>query len=164
LNKFQSMIFNRKFLVVACMAAVVTTAVAFTDPLPDDPLYKNLKVLPKDISKEKLDKIMFGFKDALGVKCSYCHAKSQDTTVRHPDFASDEKPEKEIARSMMKMTLKINKSFFEVKHPAFGEPGLQISCVTCHHGEPHPEEPKEPEHGPGPGGVPPPPPPGGEKQ
>ena len=97
--------FNRKLIVMAAMAAVVTTAVAFTDPLFDEPIYQNLKVLPKDISKEKLDKIMFGFKDALGVKCSYCHAKSQDTTVRHPDFASDEKPEKEIARSMMKMTL-----------------------------------------------------------
>ncbi|MEO5594314.1 MAG: c-type cytochrome [Chitinophagaceae bacterium] len=147
---------NRKFIVMATMAAIVTIAVAFTTPPPPESIYKNLKILPKDISKEKLDKIMSEFKNALGVKCSYCHAKSQDTTVHHPDFASDEKPEKEIARSMMKMTLKINKKFFEVKHPAFGETGLQISCVTCHHGEPHPEEPKEPEHGPG--GTPPPPP------
>jgi len=39
---------------------------------------------------------------------------------------------------------------------------MEISCVTCHHGEAHPEEPKEAEHGPG--GTPPPPPPGKEKQ
>ena len=152
---------NRKFIVMAAMAAVVTTAVAFTAPPPDDHVFKNLKILPKDISHEKLDKIMHGFNNALGVKCNFCHARSQDTTVHHPDFASDEKPEKSIARSMMKMTLKINKKFFEAKHPAFGEPGMEISCVTCHHGQPHPEEPKETEHGPG--GTPPPPPPGKEK-
>ena len=147
---------------MASMAAVVITAVAFTAPPADEPSFKNLKILPKDISHEKLDKIMHGFNTALGVKCSFCHARSQDTAVHHPDFASDEKPEKSIARSMMKMTLKINKKFFEVKHPAFGETGMEISCVTCHHGAAHPEEPKEAEQRPQ--GTPPPPPPGKEKQ
>ena len=89
---------------------------------------------------------MKGFNDALGVKCGFCHAPSKDTTVsKWPDFASDEKPEKNIARSMMKMTLRINKKFFQVKHPAFGEQ-MEIGCVTCHHGQPHPEQPAEEEH------------------
>jgi hypothetical protein len=35
---------------------------------------KNLKVLPKNISKEDLDKVMDGFKASLGVRCNYCHA------------------------------------------------------------------------------------------
>ncbi len=86
---------NRKFLVTASMAVVVISAVAFTAPPADDPGYKNLKILPKDISKEKLHTIMKGFNDALGVKCGFCHAPSKDTTVsKWPDFASDEKPEK----------------------------------------------------------------------
>jgi hypothetical protein len=40
---------------------------------------------------------------------------------------------------MMKMSLKINKKFFKVKDPMFGEGNLNITCVTCHHGEAHPE-------------------------
>ena len=130
---------NRKCIVMVLMAAVVTTAVAFTAPPDDNNGYKNLKILPKDISHEKLDKVMHEFNTALGVKCGFCHAPSKDSTVRHPDFASDEKTEKEIARSMMKMTVKINKKFFSNKHPVFGE-SMEVSCITCHHGEAHPEE------------------------
>ena len=144
---------------MAAMAVVVASAVAFTAPPAEDPGYKNLKILPKDISKDQLHKVMHGFNDALGVKCNFCHAPSKDTAIKWPDFASDEKPEKNIAREMMKMTVKINKKFFGVKHPVFGEESMQVSCVTCHHGEAHPEEPKEAEHGPVNSGTPPPPPP-----
>ncbi|MEO6315967.1 MAG: c-type cytochrome [Chitinophagaceae bacterium] len=144
------MTFNRKFLVLGAMAAVVTSAVAFTAPAPPpENIYKNLKILPKDISKEQLGKVMHGFNDALGVKCSFCHAPSKDTAVHYPDFASDELPEKDIARSMMRMTVKINKKFFSNKKPVFGEL-MDVSCATCHHGQPHPEEPGEKDHGPNP--------------
>ncbi|MEP7278919.1 MAG: c-type cytochrome [Bacteroidota bacterium] len=134
---------NRKFMVMAGLAAVVTTAVAFTAPAPPENGFKNLKILPKDISQQQLEKIMHGFNSALGVKCNFCHAPSKDSAVRHPDFASDEKPEKRIARKMMKMTVKINKKFFEAKHPAIGDSSLVISCITCHHGNPHPDEASE---------------------
>jgi hypothetical protein len=156
---------NRKFIVTTSMAAVVTMAVAFTAPAPPDNRFKNLKILPKDIGHEQLGKIMHGFNDALGVKCNFCHAPSKDTSQHHPDFASDDKPEKNIARSMMKMTLKINKKFFEASHPFIGDSTLSVSCITCHHGSPHPEGPGEGEHGMGdhPQG-PPPPPPGPPKQ
>jgi hypothetical protein len=133
---------HRTFIVMAAMATVVTTAVAFTAPMPPDNGFKNLKILPKDISHEQLGKVMHGFNDALGVKCNFCHAASKDTAVHHPDFASDEKPEKNIARSMMKMTVKINKKFFEAKHAAIGDSTLMVSCMTCHHGNAHPEESK----------------------
>jgi hypothetical protein len=156
---------NRKFIVTASMAAIVTMAVAFTAPAPPDNGFKNLKILPKDISHENLVKIMHGFNDALGVKCNFCHAPFKDTAQHHPDFASDDKPEKNIARSMMKMTIKINKKFFEAKHPFIGDSTLSVSCITCHHGSPHPEGHGEDEHGMGdhPQG-PPPPPPGGQRQ
>jgi Photosynthetic reaction centre cytochrome C subunit len=155
--------FNRKFIVVAAMAAIVTTAVAFTAPAPPDNGFKNLKILPKDISHEQLGKIMHGFNDALGVKCNFCHAPSKDTSQHHPDFASDDKPEKNIARSMMKMTVKINKKFFEAKHPFIGDSTLSVTCITCHHGSPHPEENGGGEHMEHMGDHPqgPPPPPGG---
>jgi Photosynthetic reaction centre cytochrome C subunit len=132
--------FNQKFIVLITMAAIVTMAVAFTTP-PDDE-HKNLKVLPKNISHEALDKIMDGFKADLGVKCNFCHAVSKDNKD-HLDFASDEKAEKGIARYMMKMSMKINKKFFEVKKPMIGDTTLIVTCNTCHHGEAHPEQPKQ---------------------
>jgi Photosynthetic reaction centre cytochrome C subunit len=132
---------NRKFTVTAAMVMVITIAVAFTTPRPEEE-HTNLKILPKDISHEALDKIMDGFEAALGVKCDFCHAAAKNNPG-HLDFASDEKGEKGVARYMMKMTMRINKKFFEVKHPMIGDSTLIVTCNTCHHGEPHPEQKKE---------------------
>ena len=99
--------------------------------------YKNLKVLPKDISTKDLSRIMIDdFEDGLGVSCGFCHAEEKDS--HKLDYASDEKPEKEIARLMMKMTLDVNEKYFQVTHPLIGDSTLSISCVTCHRGQPRP--------------------------
>ena len=66
----------------------------------------NLKVLPKDTSPEDVMKIMQGFSQQLGVQCVFCH--SWDAAAKRPNFASDEKPEKGTARTMMQMTTEIN--------------------------------------------------------
>jgi formate dehydrogenase assembly factor FdhD len=97
---------------------------------------KNLKVLPKNITKDEIDEVMDEFKVALGVKCGFCHA-SQANDPKKLDFASDEKPEKLMARKMMKMTAKINKKYFH----ELGMDGamLAISCNTCHNGKEKPE-------------------------
>jgi hypothetical protein len=137
---------SRKITVMLSMTIVVIAAVAFTAPPPQDSDFKNLKILPRDISHEQLNHIMHGFNNALGVKCNFCHAPSKDTANHHPDFASDDKPEKEIARSMMKMTVKINNKFFGTKHAFIGDSTLTVTCVTCHHGQPHPEESNEGEN------------------
>ncbi|WP_225874592.1 c-type cytochrome [Pedobacter hiemivivus] len=79
-----------------------------------EPKATNLKVLPKNISHDDLDKVMDGFKLALGVKCNYCHSPRKDNPKKL-DFASDENPKKEIARDMMRMTNKINKKYFHEK-------------------------------------------------
>ena len=105
---------------------------------PDDPPYKNLKILAKNISHDDLKKIMDGYKEALGVKCNFCHAASKDTSVHHPDFASDDKPEKNIARKMMKMTAKINKKYFSFASAEEGENNPSVTCITCHRGNPQP--------------------------
>lgn len=129
--------FKRSILVVLVLVLSVSIGAAFTKPSPAE-RSKNLKVLPKDISPEVLDKIMDGYKAALGVKCNFCHVPSKEDPTQQ-DFASDEKDEKKIARSMMRMTLKINKKFFDVNKPIIGDTSLVISCNTCHHGQPHPE-------------------------
>jgi len=81
---------------------------------------------------------MDGFKEALGVKCNFCHAPEADSSSHHLDFASDAKPEKNIARHMMKMTAKINKKYFSFNKDESGNTVPAISCITCHRGNPHP--------------------------
>ena len=127
---------TRKWLVVFLITLVVMGSVAATAP-KKNPAFKNLKVLPKDISQKQLSAIMVDqFQDELGVSCNFCHAENKDT--HKPDYISDEKPEKQIARRMMQMTIGINKKFFNLKHPKIGDSTLVISCVTCHNGQPRP--------------------------
>jgi hypothetical protein len=129
--------FSKKNLVISLVSLFIVAGIAATKP-PEEPKYKNLKILPKNISKENLDKVMDGFKEALGVKCSFCHAPAKDTAQKWPDFASDAKPEKGIARKMMKMTAKINKKYFSYNKNEQGETIPAVSCMTCHHGKDHP--------------------------
>lgn len=100
--------------------------------------YQNLQVLPKDISTRDLQHIMVDeFQDGLGVGCGYCHATQKSTILL--DYASDEKPEKEIARQMMKMTIELNKTYFGIDKPELGSNIMPVTCATCHRGSPHPE-------------------------
>ena len=129
----------KKLTAAFAFVAFIVFGIAATTPPPDEHPHKNLKILPKTISHEDLDKVMDGFKAALGVKCNFCHAPSKDTADHHLDFASDDKPEKNIARHMMKMTAKINKKYFSFNKDEKGETIPAISCITCHRGNPHPD-------------------------
>lgn len=99
---------------------------------------RNLKVLPKDISQGALDTVMDQFCKALNVGCDFCHAESK-TNKEDIDFASDDKPEKEITRLMMKMTAAINKDFFDYTLTYQAGETMAVSCMTCHDGFPRPE-------------------------
>ena len=129
---------NRKLMVIAAIIVVVMIGVAGTTPPEHNNVYKNLKILPQDISKEQMHDIMESqFGDALGVKCEYCHAK--DPAADHPDFASDANPKKDIAREMMTMVLQMNKENFKVQQPLIGDSLMVITCYTCHHGSAFPD-------------------------
>lgn len=133
---------SKRIFTLLSLSVFVVLGVAFTRP---DDGYKNLKILNKNISHEELGKVMHDFNDALGVKCDFCHAPSKEAGG-HPDFASDEKAEKKIAREMMKMTNKINKKFFHGKTKLGDKDALlAVTCATCHHGSAHPEFEKEEE-------------------
>ena len=122
-------------MVVAVLGVVVIVAIAATAPPEGE--FKNLKVLPKNISSKTLSKIMVDdFEDGLGVTCGFCHVEQKDS--HRLDYASDEKPEKNIARIMMRMTLGINRKYFKLKHYQLGDSVLAISCATCHNGQPRP--------------------------
>ena len=137
------MLHYKKIAVVAALFALMATGMSAIRPQDDDkPKKRNLKVLPKDISHDDLDKTMDGWKAALGVKCNFCHAPSADSSNHHLDFASDAKPEKNIARHMYNMTAKINKKYFSFNKDDKGTTIAAVSCVTCHRGSPHPDEVK----------------------
>ncbi|MEP6749597.1 MAG: c-type cytochrome [Bacteroidota bacterium] len=133
------MLISRKIIVTIFLFVVVIISVAAIEPGQKRSEFANLKILPKDISTKALQKIMVDeFQDALGVGCGYCHAPEKGSN--HLDYASDEKPEKEIARAMMLMTMDINKKYFGVTNPVIGDSILTISCSVCHHGTAHPEK------------------------
>ena len=123
---------------VTTILLMMMTAVALAAAATGKRLYTNLKVLPKNISSKDLQSIMADdFEDGLGVSCGFCHASAPGG--HGLDFASDTKPEKEIARRMMRMTVGLNRKYFNVKKPEIGATTLAVTCTTCHKGEPFPD-------------------------
>ena len=68
--------FNKKFIVIGGAIAFVVIGIAASKPPREK--YKNLKVLPKNISEQTLDTVMHEFEKALGVECVFCHVKPAD--------------------------------------------------------------------------------------
>ncbi len=128
---------NKLLFIPSILISLLLICAAAIEPTHKSTGFKNLQVLPKNISDEALQKIMeTDFNKGLGVSCDYCHAKVPGSA--DPDFASDAKSEKEIARSMMRMTLDINQKYFGMENPKIGDTLMSISCKTCHQGEPYP--------------------------
>lgn len=130
------MSYKKSIIMVLLLSAVIALSAFMSSNQQQQQKAKNLKVLPKNISHEELDKVMDNFKIALGVKCGYCHAPKKDDPKKL-DFASDEKPEKEKARDMLRMVAKINKKYFD-KEIKEGKHTNAVNCITCHNGKTEP--------------------------
>jgi hypothetical protein len=145
---------NRKIIVTLGLSSIVTL-VALTSMAPQqEEGFKNLKVLPKNIQHEQLGKVMHEWSNSLGVHCDFCHAPN--AAGKGLDFASDAKPEKEMARHMYKMMNSINEKYFEAKKDSLGMMMKSgINCYTCHRGDSHPEVVAPPSMMKGPAGPPP---------
>jgi hypothetical protein len=98
---------------------------------------RNLKVLPSDLSRDSVVKIMrFEVASGLGVTCSYCHG-APGVPFDSIDFASDKRQTNRTAREMMRMIARINGDLL----PAIttrGTPPIQVQCITCHRGAQRP--------------------------
>ena len=127
---------KNKIIVVLGLFAFVFIGIAATKPGSNKE--RNLKVLPKDISNADLDSVMEGYAKALNVSCDFCHAGSK-TVKDDIDYASDDKPEKEITRMMMKLTAAVNKDYFDYTIVYKAGETMAVSCRTCHDGFPRPE-------------------------
>ena len=87
--------------------------------------YTNVQVLG-DLSKGEFARLMLSFKSWVAPEegCNYCH--------NAPDYASDEKYPKRVARLMISMTRRVNADWTtHVK-------GTGVTCYTCHRGQPVP--------------------------
>lgn len=134
----------KKSPVIFFLALIVITGAVAMKPAPEG--FKNLKVLPRDIDSSQLDSLMKLYSRALGVSCSFCHSKVNDTTyvpanaAVQLDFAIDNNM-KDEARDMMRMTLYLNKHYFREyssNKPQNDHLLNTVSCNTCHRGNPYP--------------------------
>jgi hypothetical protein len=105
----------------------------------------NIKVLPKNITGDEINKLMHQYESDLGVDCEFCHARNPET--RRNDFPSDANPLKDSARIMIKMTYDLNTRYL-TQIIGDHKPDVPITCGTCHRGMAHPEAfvPKKQEH------------------
>src|SRR5690349_4599356 len=98
---------------------------------------KNLKVLPADLTRDSVVKVMrFLVASGLGVTCSFCHG-APNVPFDSIDFASDERQTKRTAREMLRMVARINGELLPAV-PGRGTPPIQVECITCHRGMPRP--------------------------
>ena len=76
---------TRSFMVIMILFCMIIVSLAFSRK--EDP-FKNLKILPKDITKKQLDSVMDHFSVSLNVGCDFCHVENKEKTDM--DFASDD--------------------------------------------------------------------------
>ena len=88
---------------------------------------QNLQVLPKDLTLQQVQQTMRSFTAALGVECTHCHVGGMQ------DRAKDDNPKKEVARTMLQMTMALNKDLASVGEPAAAG-AMKVTCFTCHRG------------------------------
>ncbi len=126
---------NREKLILAAgcaafLAAVATAQTPSAPPTATAPQFKNLQVLPKDITRDQLMSNMKFFAQSLGVRCVHCHVGEEGKPLSTFDFASDAKWQKQAARKMLTMVHRINSEDFGVKD--FKD--VKVTCFTCHRG------------------------------
>lgn len=125
-----------------CLPALILMLMVSASPLvaqqpwswPEKPA--NIQVLPKDWPGSRLRPVMVGFTRALGVRCSHCHVGEEGKPLSSYDFASDENPNKNRAREMLKMLGLINDALKNIE-PS-GDKRVNMWCHTCHNGRPRP--------------------------
>jgi Photosynthetic reaction centre cytochrome C subunit len=110
----------------ARLTQIVRASIAGRESEPATAVFENITVLTANVSAGNLIQAMNFYGVALGVSCSHCHDVNR--------FAADDKPQKAIAREMMRMNGVLNGQLLK------GIAGLQdrnasVNCVTCHRGQ-----------------------------
>jgi hypothetical protein len=98
---------------------------------PPDSLV-NTKVIPHATPVLQVIGTMRNIAIGTGARCQFCHVGEEGQPLATFDFASDQKRTKLIARQMMRMVQEINARLDTI--PGRINPGLQVTCETCHRG------------------------------
>ncbi|MFT3680201.1 MAG: c-type cytochrome [Ferruginibacter sp.] len=132
---------RKKMIILSALTIIIAVCTAAN--VKKAGKFKNLKVLPADISEQKLDSLMDAYNKALKVSCDFCHSKPKNLLLNNAgdgnelDFALDNQM-KEDARRMIKLTIDINKTYFNFDSTKTGIDMNVVSCNTCHRGNPYP--------------------------
>ncbi len=121
--KIVSILLSLPLFAMLIASAVTQSVSSQTQTQTAGQKFKNIKVL-NDMPAHQLGKVMNLMSASLGVDCKMCH------TSNVADFEKDDNEHKAIAREMIKMTIAINKGYFEGK--------VEVSCNTCHNGHEKP--------------------------
>jgi Photosynthetic reaction centre cytochrome C subunit len=126
-----------RFLSSALCLAVIPGALAaqVAGKFPPDSLV-NTQVIPHATPVIQVIGTMRNVTFGLGVRCQFCHVGEEGLPLERFDFASDQKQTKLIARQMMRMVQEINRRLDTL--PGRANPGLQVTCETCHRGASRP--------------------------
>jgi Photosynthetic reaction centre cytochrome C subunit len=89
---------------------------------PAESVFQNVKILKGVPAARFLEIMNDGFGHGLGVGCGFCHVPGQ--------WASDQKPNKDVARSMLQMVNRINGDLRAVPNLPDSQP--MVGCITCH--------------------------------
>ena len=131
-NTLRALALLAAIFVAACTAISQQKA---QTPTADNLEFHNLRVLPPNITHDELIATMRGIARSLGTRCNHCHVTNPPDAKEEFDFASDAKPEKKVARTMLRMVRNINAEYVS-KVNAHGQ---TVTCFTCHRGRTVPE-------------------------
>jgi hypothetical protein len=98
---------------------------------PPDSLV-NTRVIPHATPVIQVIGQMRNIAIGIGARCQFCHVGEEGQPLAAFDFPNDQKRTKLVARQMMRMVQEINARLDTI--PGRTNPGLQVTCETCHRG------------------------------
>jgi hypothetical protein len=108
---------------------------AVSPPIRQSDRPTNVQVLPQDLSRAGVRKVMEQFERELGVTCGYCHVEDRDSGAI--DYASDDNPAKQTARVMISMLDDINEKYL-AQLSTDRRYAVPVTCGSCHQGHSSP--------------------------
>jgi len=112
---------SRALPIAVAACALALSVPAHAQPAPAgktaEQQFKNIQALQGTPADQVFPAMQF-IAASLGVECDFCHVQGK--------FDADDKPAKKTARSMIAMTLAINKNSFNNRK--------EVTCYTCHRG------------------------------
>lgn len=102
--------------------------IAGKESAPAESVFQNVKVLKGVPASRFLGIMNDGFGHALGVSCGFCHVPGQ--------WASDQKPNKDVARDMLALVTRVNTDLTAMRN--LPDSNARIGCITCHGGRQKP--------------------------